>query len=337
MALFGQDRPQIGAGWGVLGDMLGGGGRGIEDQAYQRQLGANHDNNYRMERAGRERALRIIDEGRQQALDGMEQTLGGIDPGLSPWGGVLRAGGGNAPQLTQAILGAQQYGNRAGAVDAALGGDPTTANAYLTGVASGPLKRTDVRGGVAFDPYAAPEQAMHQTPLGEADVALRGAQAEQAAAGASRNEEQARLAGVRADAGGFAPRVPRSGGEAKRDPIADHVTRTNIDRVNREADARLKRSRELAAMGGKDSLTGEVAESPSGIEAWRRSEIERITGKGANTADGRTPGLPDPQDMGGLFGGSYGAPQGYPAIGEVRRGYRYIGGDPAAQTSWVKQ
>lgn len=190
MALFGQDRPQIGGGFAALGAALGGNG----EDAYQKQLLANYqtqrakgDAGYAMDRASKERLSRI-------ALEGLADTLGGIgfDPNSA---GLLQAGGGNASQLVNALGGLDEIYSRRGATEAALGGDQVRANAYLTGVANGPVDLTKVAGGVAFNPLGLPDQDMQSTPLGDAEAAKLAAGADKERALAAKYAEQTRTGG----------------------------------------------------------------------------------------------------------------------------------------------
>jgi hypothetical protein len=170
MALFGQDRPQIGGGWAALGSMLGGGGAVAAEQAYADQAfqnyrakGAKADWELALEKAGRERDQRI-------AMQQIGETLGalGQNPAL---GGIFQASsGGNADQMIQAVLGGQEFATRDAARAAALGGDLVGANANLFGVASGPVDTTKISGGMVYNPIGSPDQPMAVTPLGQSEI-----------------------------------------------------------------------------------------------------------------------------------------------------------------------
>lgn len=189
-------------GWSALGNALGGGLGQLEQDAYMRQMLSNQRSQTSAARAGKamedERKARLS----RIALEGMKDNLEPL--GLSQFAGVLQAGQGNAQQLVNAILGAREFTSRDAATAAALGGDLPAANAQLLGLANGPVDLTKIAGGVAYNPLGTPEQqSMRQTPLGQAEVALRGAQAADEYASAGRNQAIGEAALLRA-----APKAP---------------------------------------------------------------------------------------------------------------------------------
>ncbi len=224
MALFGQDQPNIGGGWAALGDILGGGaGRGAE-AAYADQLTKNY--RAKGQKADMGKAMEEESMARMQRLaqERIGDTLGavGMDPAL---GGLLQAGGGNADALVRALLGGQEYFTRGDAREAALGGDLSAANANLMSL-GGVQDLTKVAGGVAYNPFEEPSSDMIVTPLGQADIATKQAQAAKYAADAG-------LAGVKAKAGGFAPssRTPNDEAEVLAEARAQVAAGKSPDKV----------------------------------------------------------------------------------------------------------
>lgn len=82
--------------------------------------------------------------------------------------------------------------------DAIARGDFRAANASLAAADGKPLQITDEQGGVLLNPYdTVAAQTIRTTPVGQAEISLRGAQASQARAAATENMAQAGLANAR--------------------------------------------------------------------------------------------------------------------------------------------
>ena len=82
--------------------------------------------------------------------------------------------------------------------DAMARGDFEGANANLAAIDGKPLAITNEENGILLNPYdSVGDQSMRVTPVGRAEIGLRGAQATQAQAAAAENRAQAGLAGAR--------------------------------------------------------------------------------------------------------------------------------------------
>lgn len=99
---------------------------------------------------------------------------------------------------------------------AARGGDIDLLNNLATLLEGKPRERTKITQGMAFDPFAAPDQSMQTTPVGAADIAAALALGRERDAGAAENFAQASaaeaLAGLR---GRTDPNLRASGGGSK--------------------------------------------------------------------------------------------------------------------------
>lgn len=91
----------------------------------------------------------------------------------------------------------QEFAFRQAARDKAVLGDATNPNAELFGIASGPVKTTDISDGIAYNPLGSASQDLNVTPLGEASIAQRRASA--ASSYASANSSNASAAKTRQD------------------------------------------------------------------------------------------------------------------------------------------
>lgn len=89
----------------------------------------------------------------------------------------------------------QEFAFRQAARDKAVLGDAANPNAELFGIASGPVKTTDISDGVAYNPLGSASQGLNVTPLGEASIAQRRAAA--ASSYASANNSNASAARTR--------------------------------------------------------------------------------------------------------------------------------------------
>lgn len=89
----------------------------------------------------------------------------------------------------------QKTGLGGEAAAAARGGDIELMNNLLTAFEGKPRQRTNVEGGVAYDPYGEPGQAMAVTPTGQASIGATNALAVQRYASAGQNDAHAALYG----------------------------------------------------------------------------------------------------------------------------------------------
>jgi len=118
------------------------------------------------------------------ALRGVEDALiaSGADPKQARLGALAVQGGFGADlsNVGQYQLRNQELGFRQGAVDAArAAGDVSAANPYLAGVATGPLKVTDLESGQLYNPYGRTDQQVALTALGQAALDTQRSMAEE--------------------------------------------------------------------------------------------------------------------------------------------------------------
>lgn len=184
MALFGQGSPQIGGGWGAVGDLLSGGLQRVDAAAAADQMQLNRREatgklgwEKALEEAQMTRAARIARDGLPQAVQAL-----GLDPALGQV--LLAADGGNVAQYADALGGLQSFAAGSNARQAALTGGWDPVNAELVARANGPLELTKVQGDTYINPLAMPEQQSNDmTPLGDARIAKLGAEARVAGSG----------------------------------------------------------------------------------------------------------------------------------------------------------
>lgn len=191
-------------GWSELGAIMGG-GKQMRQQAYD--MGVTQQ----------ARQADLLEQARTRR----DQNLGlqAITPETV---GAAQADPQAAAELVSAMLHAkidprhlsgyqkdqQSIGFRKDAMAAAE--DPNVSldsiNRRMLVIGGKPVDLTNVSGGVAFNPMVDPHsQTIDPTQVGLAEMMLKGAQAEQANAGARAHDAQARLANTKADAGGFKP------------------------------------------------------------------------------------------------------------------------------------
>lgn len=212
------DPTQAGA---QLGELLFG-GRNPDQSAYYKQLALAGGASNAMANARKNRALALITEGKLQAIPQLGHAA--TDLGFTPdqaagYQTLGQAGGGNASQLTTALGDILEMDQRRAAQHAALSGDLNAANANLMGVAKGPVTLTRIAGGEAYNPIAAPGTAPTvTTPLGEADIGLRHAQAGANTALGDMRTAHANLYDTQTASGGY---NPNTGGKNKLPPISD--------------------------------------------------------------------------------------------------------------------
>lgn len=143
--------------------------------------------------------------------DAAAQALGYTPEQAAAIGTLVRANGGK--NVDQSILGAMRLQEPMASTAAV----PQDKNDLLNAMG---LKTTGITNGVAFNPYGTPEQTINATPVGRADIGLKGAQANAANA-------HARLFDTQTAAGGFNSRTGQGNGVAP--PIAQPGLPTGPD------------------------------------------------------------------------------------------------------------
>lgn len=233
-------------GWAKLGEVLAGGNTPTD--AYYR---------------GAERAVRIEgllaqakikrDEAMQRERFRENAIAAGMDPNEAALLSSAFGAGYNPEQLSGFQLDRQKMGITGDAADAARAGDIALLNNLSTVLSGRPRERTNIAGGVAYDPYAAPDQALQVTPGGAADVAADQALAAERSAGAQENLSQALLYGTQAAAGGWKPSAGKAPPtqaeqEAKIAYILAEGTRLAKDRGEQWAEAWMNEELRKAGM-----------------------------------------------------------------------------------------
>ena len=178
----------------------------------------------RMASARKNRADALIGEDRLDARQGINPgalTTAGYAPEQAALlGSILRSndvvdlsrlGDLQAPTAGKAL---------ADAADATRLGDIAMANRQLALAQGKPLEATKVDQGQVFNPYAAPDQPIQMTALGDAMVGDKRASAAQHYAGAQSDLAHARLFDKQTSVGGFNPRAGGEGAAAP-PPMAD--------------------------------------------------------------------------------------------------------------------
>lgn len=134
-----------------------------------------------METARLARAKALNQEGQNEAVPLLGEAAAklGLTPEQSAGYQTLgQAGGGDASVLAKALGLIRGQGYQADARTAALGGDLNAANANLFGLADKPVDLAKITNGIAYNPTVTPDAGnLTITPLGEADIALKDAQA----------------------------------------------------------------------------------------------------------------------------------------------------------------
>lgn len=173
--------PQTGA--GNLGLQLGSllFGKPDDGDAFMRGQVAGATVADRMASARKARADALNQEGQNDAITQLGEAAAklGLTPDQSAgYQTIGQAGGGNAVALAQALGALRGQGYQADARTAALGGDLNAANANLMGLATKPVDLAKITDGIAFNPTVTPSASnLTVTPLGEADIGLKNAQA----------------------------------------------------------------------------------------------------------------------------------------------------------------
>lgn len=205
-------------GWEGLGAAFAGTG-GIEDRAYQQgqQRGAQLDQLIQGARLTREKTMAAERERQKQAGLSAALVAAGWGQQDADVAGAFAGSGLNPQQFAQSRLAGQEFGNREGIVERALLGDIGGAGAYSLGLATGPLKMTDITDGTAFNPYMQADQAMYTTDVGKSAIRQRDASAASSYASADNSRASAaRTRQSRAQdlANGFATGSPGGRGGA---------------------------------------------------------------------------------------------------------------------------
>lgn len=187
-------------GWAKFGNNLAGAFGGDTGAAYSRG----------QESAARVQTLLLTakqkrDEAMAQEQLQAEMAKAGIPPEqASVISTALRAGY-NPEQISGYRGDVQEQGFRGGAVERALAGDFTGANANLFGVANGPQALPDVQDGMLLSNVFAEGAPTSVTPVGQARIG-------QADAAATASYARANLANTQAAVGGYNPNTGRGGG-----------------------------------------------------------------------------------------------------------------------------
>lgn len=202
-------------GWGKLGAALGGGG----SNAYNRGMESAARTDMILRKAAEERDKALAREGRMEAL-----RKAGVPEEKASLLNTLFNAGDNPEQVSGYQLDTQKLDLTNEAATAARGGNIDAANDLLTVLSGKPRERTAITGGMAYDAFKDPSQAMAVTPVGAADIAATGALARERSAGAQENLAHAALYGVQTAAGGWKPDSPNSKPEAFTGPTQGSLT-----------------------------------------------------------------------------------------------------------------
>jgi hypothetical protein len=184
-------------------------GSGDDNKAYYQGQALGAQVADRMASARKSRAEALIGEDRLDARQGINPgalTTAGYAPDQAALlGSILRSndvvdlsrlGDLQAPTAGRAL---------ADAADATRLGDMATANRQLALAQGKPLESTKIDNGQVFNPYAAPDQAISLTALGDAIASDKRASAAQHFAGAQSDMAHARLFDKQTAVGGFNP------------------------------------------------------------------------------------------------------------------------------------
>lgn len=206
------------SGWSELGAMLGGGAQ-MKQQAYQSgvETGARQADLLEQARQRRDENLglqAITPQAVASVVSGADPVTGqAFDPAaLSALQGGLVSAMFHAKMDPRQLSGYQKDEQSIGfkrdamaaAVDPSVGQD--SLNRRLMVLAGKPVELTHVTDGVAFNPMATPDsQTIGATPVGLAEMMLKGAQAHAADASAGEHAAHARLFDTQTAAGGFNP------------------------------------------------------------------------------------------------------------------------------------
>lgn len=154
------------------------------------------------------KARQEVDQARKRAQYREALIQGGVDPQQAAILDATFGSGYNPEQMSGYQTDQQRIGLTGEAAGFARGGDIDTMNNLLTVIDGKPRVRTNITQGMAYDPYAAPQQAMQTTPVGLADIAATAALGRQRDAAAQESLADAALR-TRTD-----PNIRGAGGSA---------------------------------------------------------------------------------------------------------------------------
>ncbi len=230
-----------GGAFAALGDLIGGGPANRAAAAYPKYLEQAASGAKALDEAALIRQKRLMRESYEQTL----KDAG--DPDAHKHAVIALGELGNEYAATeQGDLHAQQIQNRADAVQAALGGDTVKANAYMLGVANGPVVRTHVGAEGAYDPLGSPSQTIYPTALSNANVAEKNAQANEHIARAAEIGAHLPLLGAQTrEADARTAHLDRPGG-ANNLSMDDWTMRQQVQLIRQNAAAQAKADPEHA-------------------------------------------------------------------------------------------
>lgn len=174
-------------------------GPAMRQQAERKGRLSAYEEMLREAQAQGERQRAIRDYGENQGLSRLGESLAPLlGPELARAAQDSAYGKYDLRQATGAGGDLQKQLMARDARDALAAGDFERANASLAAIDGKPLAITDEQGGVLLNPYdSVGDQTVRATPVGQAEIGLRGAQAAQARAAAAENAAQAGLANAR--------------------------------------------------------------------------------------------------------------------------------------------
>lgn len=270
-------------GFQALGDAIVGGPGQRAEQQYPVRLKQNFDAFQSLEEARIKRAQAMA----REALPSAVRSSGIQHPDLAT--AILGMASGQ-PNLGTYTSGLQDLGDielQRQQVEAAKSGNVDQVNLLNAVAADKLMERTKITGGVAYDPYAAPDATvMLPTPVGAADIDYKSnlgdAAMMRAGAAAAEDVEHARVYSAQAAQGGFRPTAPKITTEAQTQAKIDYIlaegTRLAKDRGNEWADAWV--NKELAKAGLDLQPVTDATELGNAIrvpatKAWSEAEVQK--------------------------------------------------------------
>ena len=146
-------------------------GRGNRQDAYNR--GATEAAQLELLLA---KARQEVDQARKRSEYRQTLIQNGVPAEVASILDAAQGSGYNPEQISGYRLGTQRFDLTGEAAGMARSGNVDAMNNLLTVINGSPRVRTNITQGMAFDPYAAPQQQMQTTPVGLADIAMRAAQ-----------------------------------------------------------------------------------------------------------------------------------------------------------------
>lgn len=293
-------------GWGRLGQALAGGNTGA---AYERgaQSAARVANWLADARKAETEGRLLLDKERARQQFESSLVASGETPDTAKMLSNAFGAGYNPEQLSGYQTDRQKIGLSNEAAAAARGGDIDLMNNLLTAFQGKPRERTNITGGVAYDPYAAPGQPVAVTPTGQADIGATQALATQRYASAGENNAHAALYGRtdpnRSAAGSNAYTAPTQGSLAASFAGEDGAVASDQARdfmIWRQANPQYRNGEQALAAylaasgGGSDGVQIISANRPGSMTIRppnREDETKRMTAELAST--GATPEMID--------------------------------------------